>query len=640
MRRSRRHCGRTRRSIRGVVVKTRCVRSSGRRGIAVSLSLSLSLPLFLAGLPLAADAGDAGGPLPSSPPDSAPVEEAEPTVEVLTERTETTKTFETDVPGVMVTDVYAEPVHFEDPDTGQMVEIDTTLEPTSDGGLVTTAVPVPIEIAAEANDGEMVTVDLGAGRSASFGVEGSAPAPALDSVAGETVTFDGLVPDAALTLEATGTGVKETLVLDSPAAPSVWRFPLTLEGLTAELDPELGHVLLRPSGETDGEAIAMVPHGWMTDAAFGTRPDEASSYSEGVAYTLEETDEGVVLVVELDESWLNDPVRVWPVTVDPTLTQIDGSGDDTYVTPYVTTDRSTLPYLYAGSLGMFFNRSYLHLDTSAFAGQVIHFADFNALQTDGRTCSATNVDLYRVTSPWSGLNLTWTSQPTVAPTPVTTATTAQSTLSGSGCTAAQWATWGVSDLVRNWADGTWENNGISLRAPTAQALNPDFWKKFGSADATWKPHLHVIWSEPGASGSPHTPTDLVPTGVIGDPNAPLAATFADPEGDDGRVIFEVYDDASNQLLGLFVGSTVASGGTSTYVPTQPADHDRTYRIRAHAMDAANNWSVSYATTTMTVSSTALSDPSPGMCCSTSRPSRWEQSGDTRSTRSASTSTGR
>jgi hypothetical protein len=133
---------------------------------------------------------------------------------------------------------------------------------------------------------------------------------------------------ADLVLEPTGTGVKETIVLDGPASPRVWRFPLHLHGLTATVDPVSGHVLFTPAAAT--EATAMVPHGWMTDAAYGTHPDEAASYSEAVTYTLEEGPEGPVLVVSLDDPgwmtptgcgrcrWIRPSPRSTPVPMTPT----------------------------------------------------------------------------------------------------------------------------------------------------------------------------------------------------------------------------------------------------------------------------------------------------------------------------------
>ncbi|MFH0241310.1 hypothetical protein ACGRHY_02465 [Streptomyces sp. HK10] len=47
-----------------------------------------------------------------------------------------------------------------------------------------------------------------------------------------------------MALQAGRRSLKETIVLNTPAAPREWTFPLTLDGLTPELGPN-GAVLLK-----------------------------------------------------------------------------------------------------------------------------------------------------------------------------------------------------------------------------------------------------------------------------------------------------------------------------------------------------------------------------------------------------------
>ncbi|MQA63953.1 MAG: hypothetical protein GEU86_21375, partial [Actinophytocola sp.] len=77
-----------------------------------------------------------------------------------------------------------------------------------------------------ANARQLVSVDLADGQSFGFGVSGARDA--IGSVAGDTVTYEDVRPDADLVLQATPGGVKETIVLNSPDAPPEWSFPLTL----------------------------------------------------------------------------------------------------------------------------------------------------------------------------------------------------------------------------------------------------------------------------------------------------------------------------------------------------------------------------------------------------------------------------
>lgn len=526
--------------------------------------------------------------------------------EVVGARTETTATFTTNEAGVYRTEVYAEPVHFEQ--QGEWTRIDPTL--TRVGSEIrTAATPVKVDIATTSTDPELVALDFTDGTRATFGITAAKPANA--QVDGPTATFEEVAPSADVTLEADAFGVKETLILHGPSAPTTWRFPLTLDGLTASLDPESGSVLLHKIGAQAGSApTAVIPHGWMADASYetGERSPELS-YSEGVTYGLHEELDGLVLEVTLDEKWLMDPDRRWPVVVDPTLTQVTAASDDTWVTPYVSTDRSHLSYLYAGSLGWFANRAFVHLDTSAVTNKVVHHAEFKMYQSNGSTCTETPTELHAVSEAWTSSAqdpLTWVEQPDVEDEP---ATLANSAMGATGCTAGRWVVWGATDLVRRWANGSLTNHGLGLRAPAGEEVDPDYWKSLQSSSSVYTPaHLQVIWSETGATGVPAAPSDISPTGIINDNLPELSATYTDPQSDNGYVIFVVYDDATNEQVAVLTGSTVASGQRSTVTPPTGSEalYDRPYRIEAHAVDTGWRWSLTSGTSTFTVSSVTLS----------------------------------
>ncbi len=547
-------------------------------------------------------------------------EGAEPVVEVVGQRTESSKTFSTGVEGVFVTEVSAEPLHVVDDATGGWVDVDVSGVVGAGGVVETAAAPVVTRLGVGAGSGGQSggsgggvgaggslwgRVEFGGGRSVGFGAgSGRVGVPA---VAGSEVAYRGVWEDTDVVFDLLASGVKESIVLGSPDAPREFVFPLSLEGVVAEVDPVWGHVWFRSID--DGGLVAQIPKGWMVDARFesvGVAEDEV--FSEGVSYeVVGDGAGGSALRVVLDSAWLDEEGRVWPVVVDPTLVAVEAGDDDTYVTPYVSSDRSSLGWWYSGSLGGFHNYPYVHVDTSGLAGKVVHGAEFLAWQMDGTTCEDTATHLHAVTGSWEGLNLTWGSKPPVDPVP---AATAYSGLGAGGCEDGEWVAWGVTDLVRSWVGGEVENHGLSLRADAP--LDPANWKKFASGDTTLPPHLSVVWSDPGVVGGPYAPSQLSPAGRVDDRSPTLSARYRDPDGDDGLVVFVISDADTNEILGYPAGSVTASGGVSVYEPG-PGEElvpGRTYRIEAWGVDTAGVWSLVGAEAGVSVDEVAFVSPAP------------------------------
>ncbi|MEW2085699.1 hypothetical protein [Streptomyces sp. NPDC005283] len=133
-------------------------------------------------------------------------------------------------------------------------------------------------------------------------------------VDGSVISYPGARESSDLELIAGSESVKETLVLKGKGAPTQWSFPLALEGLTARLDG-LGGVEFV---DLKGNRRAWMPPGWMEDSHLAENANEGA-VSSGVGYSLTEEAGRQVLVVTLDEAWLNDPERVFPVRVDPSV---------------------------------------------------------------------------------------------------------------------------------------------------------------------------------------------------------------------------------------------------------------------------------------------------------------------------------
>ncbi|THA62642.1 hypothetical protein E6P78_23145 [Streptomyces sp. A0958] len=175
--------------------------------------------------------------------------------------------------GSLTTRFYDEPVNFLVQD-GSWQAIDTALvrlqSPEQVGGMhsmsegdpgwETESTQAPISFAGTADVDPLVRMTLGSGLSVGYAVDG------VDSVAGRadgsTVTYADLREGSDLELVAGGSSVKETVVLKDKEAPTEWRFPLQLEGLTAQTDGDGGLAFT----DSDGAKRAWMPAGWMQDS--------------------------------------------------------------------------------------------------------------------------------------------------------------------------------------------------------------------------------------------------------------------------------------------------------------------------------------------------------------------------------------
>ena len=97
---------------------------------------------------------------------------------------------------------------------------------------------------------------------------------------------------------------------------------MKLNGMSAELN-ENGDVNIY--NEDTGEIEYTIPAPVVFDSADAHAPKDAASY------TLEVSGKKYTLTVTVDASWMNAEERVYPVTVDPTVSRANSYIDDTYI---------------------------------------------------------------------------------------------------------------------------------------------------------------------------------------------------------------------------------------------------------------------------------------------------------------------
>lgn len=318
---------------------------------------------------------------------------------------------------------------------------------------------------------DLARVDIDSDHSISVSLEGAAKTKG--SAAKSSISYQKVRNDTDIRLTSKSDGIKEELILNSPAAPDRFVYPLKLKGLTAAIE-DAGDVVYR---DATGVERARTPHGFMYDSKVDPNSGEPA-ISNGVRFSLIPYGDAQALEIRLDRQWLDSPTRVWPIVVDPDIT-VYTKGDDTYVMSPFNQNYSTQTELKVGKpdASSSVARAFMHFDTTQLGGKKINYAYLFTWEKHSWSCSQNPGPAYRVTSPWDG------SQMTSFP--------GASTDDGAPASGAWWpdgracgaraAYWDIAGMAQNWANSGETNGSVSVRANNEGSNLA--WKKYHSVQA-------------------------------------------------------------------------------------------------------------------------------------------------------------
>lgn len=401
--------------------------------------------------------------------------------EVAGLRSEHSKTFRGD-DGSFVTDVALEPVHFERGD-GTLEEIDSTLVPEA-GGLGNAENAFDVWLPESLGEAPVVASD--GANSVEFRLRGAAGGDV--DAEGATGVYEDVLPEVQAALTATSSGLKELLVLAGPSAVREFTYDVVASaGLSPAVQPD-GTVTLTDQA---GAVAFTVAAPFMFDSA----TDRAFSTDVGVA--VAPSADGFELRWTLDDAWVDDPARVWPVTVDPTVTVGDAGAQDCWISTRQWYPCNTDPDLRAGAFGDHPVRSLLEFDVAAAipVPAQVRIAELALYRNQGAAGSAA-VSVHEVTGEWSDASVTWSQATGTSawsspggdfdPTPMDVNPAA----GGSSGTDVFFLT----ESVQRWLDESAPNHGVLLKA-VDEAGAPDLrWSSEESGAQEQRPKLSIEWT--------------------------------------------------------------------------------------------------------------------------------------------------
>lgn len=353
-----------------------------------------------ASLAFAAESGDISGLEQSEDQNASPIPES--AEEIPGERTARSRTFELPS-GAWATEIFPAPVNYREPD-GEWKPMETKLHGVPNGPGISNG-PNTFDLHLPDVMGEGSVRISEEGQWVSYRLLGSA-AP-LDDVEGGTASYESLSGAVAFDLTSTTSGVKEEIVLADPSAPSSFAFELDAsQGLNPEINED-GSLLFKGD---ENQSFAVLPPPTIVDSSGGPN----ASDNNAVSYSLSQADGGGWrLVVAADRRWLSDPERIFPVTIDPSISLPTMASYDVSIHSNPLPKGSVYPGSKWTTLGVGFNptgtdrtRTYLRFDLSSLPAGAPIYAATVSMYSPAAAENTPGLELYGLTKAWDA-DINW-----------------------------------------------------------------------------------------------------------------------------------------------------------------------------------------------------------------------------------------
>lgn len=274
-----------------------------------------------------------------------------------------------------------------------------------------------------------------------------------------TATYSEILPYVDLQYVVSPDKLKENIVLQSAHAPATYSFTIK----APRLDVALQDGVLTCTDKQNPEHIVFQTQApYMVDANGEMSTDVGSTLSEqGNTYTLR---------LDPSSTWLHDPQRAFPVTIDPTFS-VAGSSQvtDTFVASNFPTANYNSSILmragnssYSGTTRTFLKFNVPNMGASSF----LLDAELNLTPYSALTTSA-QVNAYKVNADWNGSTITYANQPSYDGNRVFDYSQV------SNATGAV-ASWNITELAQQWMVNG-QNYGLMLRANAESSTFTDFY---------------------------------------------------------------------------------------------------------------------------------------------------------------------
>lgn len=221
-----------------------------------------------------------------------------------------------------------------------------------------------------------------------------------------TATYKNVIKNVDVSVTVTPDKLKENLIINSPKDFTSVSYLINAGSLVGKIAEDNSVIFTNDKDE----AVFTIPTPLMLDS--NIIPEE--SFDIGV--TLEKTAQGYILTLTPDSKWMNDPARVYPVILDPTVktTQSAANIMETYIHSGDTAgEHYTSSYIRIGDTDIAICRGYVDFATRPSINTDLNDiigGDFIGYLVSG-TSTYHSMTIYQPTTSWSASTITWANRP-------------------------------------------------------------------------------------------------------------------------------------------------------------------------------------------------------------------------------------
>ena len=286
-------------------------------------------------------------------------------------------------------------------------------------------------------------------------------------------------------------GVKDEIILNQNINKNTFSFELKTENCTAQLNEDSTISLVNKEGTTIQTFAA--PFAYDSEYVEG---DNTNHYVD-CEYTLEDKNEtSYIMTITVPNEWLNNANTKYPVTIDPTTSNISQAKDAGTYKKYKTQNWGSEQLCCFGySSDYDKGRVYTQftLPAAIKKGATINSAYQWERETTGRTTS-TKVIGYMVKASWSETGITWENKPGYNSSYASNKRTINS--SSTDNSSPYWYKFSIKSIVNQWINGGSANYGITFRSDEEDNLNYN-WRAFAAKNhstSSYRPYTVINYT--------------------------------------------------------------------------------------------------------------------------------------------------